>query len=128
MADRYVDDRYPSSAESSKIIAACFEVHNEIGPGFEEVVYQRALAKQLPVHGLEFDREVDIELFYKGAKIGKKRVDFVVEECLLEIKAKRKLEDVDIVQTLSYLKASGFKVGLLVNFGGKRVEIKRLVH
>ena len=124
----HIDHRYPDSALTSKIIAACFEVHNELGPGFEEVVYQRALAKQLPVHDLEFSREVEIDLFYKGAKIGKKRVDFMVEDCLVEIKAKRELEDVDFVQTLSYLKASGFKVGLLVNFGGKRVQVKRLVH
>ena len=128
MDDRYVDHRYPSSETTSKIIAACFEVHNELGPGFEEVVYQRALAKQLPFHDLDFEREVEMHLFYKGLKIGKKRVDFVVEDCLLEIKAKKELEDVDFVQTLSYLKASGFKVALLVNFGGKRVKVKRLVY
>lgn len=128
MDNRYVNHKYPSSEVTSKIIAACFEVHNELGPGFEEVVYQRALAKQLPLHDLEFSREVKMDIFYKGITVGKKRVDFVVEECLLEIKAKKELEDVDFVQTLSYLKASGFKVALLVNFGGKRVQVKRLVH
>ena len=128
MTKCYVNPRYPSSERTSRIIAACFEVHNELGPGFQEVVYQRALARQFPLHNLEYSREVEIDLFYKGVQIGKRRVDFVVEDCLVEIKAKRELEDVDIIQTLSYLKASGFKVALLVNFGGKRVQIKRLVH
>jgi GxxExxY protein len=128
----YVDPRYPLSAETARIIAAAREVHRHLGPGFEEVIYQRALAKELPAHGMEFSREVWMDVLYKGDKVGRKRVDFVVgsglESVLLEIKAKASLEDVDFVQALSYLKASGYKVGLLINFGAKRLEIKRLAN
>ena len=128
MDDRYVKDRYPESATTSKVIAACYEVHNNLGPGFEEVIYQRALARELMASGLEFEREVEIEIFYKGEKIGKRRADFVVENCIVETKAKSALEDVDFIQTLCYLKTTEFKVGLLVNFGGKDVEVRRLVN
>ena len=128
----YVDDRYPLSALTAKIIAAATEVHRCLGPGYEEVIYQRALAKELPVQGLEFSREVWIEVLYKGQKVGSKRVDFIVGDksgdVLVEIKAKVRLEEVDFVQTLSYLKASGNRVGLLINFGARRVEIKRLAN
>jgi GxxExxY protein len=130
--ETYVDDRYPLSALTARIIAAAQEVHRILGPGFEEVIYQRALVKELPAHGLEYTREVWIDVVYKGEKVGRKRVDFVIGDdsgdVMVEVKAKARLEEVDFVQTLSYLKASGYRVGLLINFGGKRVEIKRLAN
>ena len=125
---QYVKEEYPLSDVTARIIAAAKEVHRTLGPGFEEVFYQRALAMELPGHNLEFEREVWIEVYYKGRKLGRKRVDFVVEQVMVEIKAKASLEDVDFVQALSYLKASGYKVGLLLNFGAKRLEIKRLAN
>jgi GxxExxY protein len=67
-----------------------------------------------------------MDIRYKGVKVGSKRVDFVVDEVMVEIKAKAQLEEVDFVQTLSYLKASGYKVGLLINFGAARLQVKRL--
>ena len=128
----YVDPRYPLSAETAQILAAAHEVHRHLGPGFEEVICQRALAKELPAHGMEFSREVWMDVLYRGDKVGRKRVDFMIgsglESVLLEIKAKGRLEDVDFVQALSYLKASGYKVGLLINFGAKQLEIKRLAN
>ena len=128
----YVDPRYPLSAETARIIAAAREVHRHLGPGFQEVIYQRSLAKELPAHGLEYSREVWIDVLYKGEKVGRKRVDFVVgngaESVMLEIKAKANLEDVDFVQALSYLRASGCRVGLLINFGAKQLGIKRLAN
>jgi GxxExxY protein len=133
VADKpYVDERYPLSALTGRIIAAATEVHRSLGPGFEEVIYQRALAKELPAHGVAFSREVWINVLYKGDKVGHKRVDFVAGDSsgdvMVEIKAKAKLEDVDFVQTLSYLKASGYRVGLLISFGAKQLEIRRLAH
>jgi GxxExxY protein len=128
MTKQYVREEYPLSEETGKIIKAAKEVHKELGPGFEEVIYQRALALEFPTHGLDFSREVWIDVHYKGAKVGRKRVDFIVDEVLVEIKAKAALEDVDFVQTLSYLKASGYKVALLLNFGAKQLEIKRIVY
>ena len=129
---QYVDARYPLSAETARILAAAQEVHRHLGPGFQEVIYQRALAKELPAHGLEYSREVSMDVLYKGEKVGRRRVDFVVgsgaESVMVEIKAKANLEDVDFVQALSYLKASGYRVGLLINFGAKRLGIKRLAN
>lgn len=128
MTDTHVNEQYLMSELTSRIIACAIEVHKTLGPGFEEVFYQRALAKELSAAGLEASREVWIDVEYKGLVLGKKRVDFVIENCLLEIKAKSALEDVDKVQTLSYLKASGYPIGLLINFGGAEIEIKRIAN
>lgn len=119
---------HPRQQLTSRIIGCCIEVHKTLGPGFEEVFYQRALLRELLAEGLDAAREVDIEVTYKDVVLGKKRVDFVVEDCLVEIKARSALEDVDKVQTLSYLKASGLRIGLLVNFGGPKIEIVRLAN
>jgi len=130
--ESYVDDRYPLSPLTSKIIAAAQEVHHTLGPGFEEVIHQRCLQKEFAARGLEFGREVWITVWYKGGKVGAKRVDFIVTDrsgaVMVEIKAKTQLEDVALIQTLSYLKASGCRVGLLLNFGTAVLGIKRLVN
>jgi len=128
----YTNPRYRLSALTGRIIGAAQTVHHALGPGFEEVIYQRALARELPAHDLEHDREVEIDVLYKGERVGRRRVDFVVGDesgdVMVEIKAKGALEDVDVIQALSYLKASGFPVGLLLNFGGRKLEIKRLAN
>ena len=130
--EAYVDERYPLSAITARILAAAREVHRTLGPGFEEVIYQRALARELPVQGLEYSREVWMDVLYKGEKVGRKRVDFMIgrgaESVMVEIKAKARLEDVDFVQALSYLKASGWRVGMLLNFGAKELGVRRLVN
>jgi GxxExxY protein len=128
MTQQYVREEYPLSQITARIIKAAKEVHSDLGPGFEEVIYQRALALELPAHDLDFSREVWIDVHYKGEKVGSKRVDFIVDQVLVEIKAKAALENVDFIQTLSYLKASGYTVALLLNFGAKRLEIKRIVY
>jgi GxxExxY protein len=128
MTQQHVRAEYPLSEITARIIKAAKEVHSDLGPGFEEAIYQRALALELPAHDLDFSREVWIDVHYKGAEVGSKRVDFIVDEVLVEIKAKAALENVDFVQTLSYLKASGYTVALLLNFGAKRLEIKRIVY
>ena len=122
------DERYPLSGLTSRIIGCAVEVHKTLGPGFEEVFYQRALHRELVAAGLDATREVNIEVRYKDLVLGKKRVDFVAEECLVEIKAKGALDDVDVVQTISYLKASGYQVALLINFGGPKLQVKRLAN
>jgi GxxExxY protein len=104
MPNQYIKPQYPLSDVTARIIAAAQEVHRTLGPGFEEVIYQRALARELPAHDLEFSREVWIDVQYKGEKVGRKRVDFVIDEVMVEIKAKGVLDPVDFVQTLSYLK------------------------
>ena len=79
MTKQYVREQYPLSAVTARIISAAQEVHRTLGPGFEGVIHQRALARELPAHGLEFDREVWIDVHYKREKVGRKRVDFVID-------------------------------------------------
>jgi GxxExxY protein len=115
---------------TEKIIGASFEVHKFLGNGFQEVIYQRALAWELSKSGLHFAREIEQEIFYKELQepIGTRRADFVVEEkVLVEIKATIQLEDVHLAQILNYLKAYKLEVGLLINFGSKSLTFKRLV-
>ena len=119
---------YTFEETSHKAIGAAIEVHKNLGPGFEEVIYQRALARELFRLGLDFSREVWMPVYYKNEKIGTKRVDFFVEEILIEIKAKSEFDPQDYMQTISYLKASKYNTGLLINFGAKKVEVKRLVN
>ncbi|MDR9367323.1 MAG: GxxExxY protein [Balneolaceae bacterium] len=115
---------------TEKIIGAAFEVHSFLGNGFQEVIYQRALAWELSQAGLDFEREIDQHIFYKDLKepIGTRRADFVVEgKVLVEIKAIKELEDVHLAQAVNYLKAYKLVVGLLINFGSKSMTFKRLV-
>ena len=115
---------------TEKIIGASFEVHKFLGNGFQEVIYQRALAWELKQAKLDFVREIEQEIFYKELQepIGTRRADFVVEgKVLVELKAIVALEDVHLAQTLNYLKAYKLEVGLLINFGSKSLTFKRLV-
>ena len=115
---------------TEKIIGASFEVHKFLGNGFQEVIYQRALAWELSKAGLTHVREIEQEIFYKELSdpIGTRRADFIVEgKILVELKAIIILEDVHLAQVLNYLKAYKLEVGLLINFGSKRLEFKRLV-
>ena len=128
MNEKFINEEYALSEITARIIAAATQVHKSLGPGFEEVIYQRALALELPAHDLAYSREVWIDIFYKGVKVGRKRVDFVIEDVMVEIKARAEIEEVHFVQALSYLKASGCKVGLLLNFGAKKLQIRRLAN
>ncbi len=128
MTDSYIKPEYPLSEITSRIIRAATQVHPILGPGFEEVIYQRALALELQAQSLEFSREVWIDVIYNDMKVGKKRVDFIITGVMVEIKARAELQDVDVIQSLSYLKASNFQVGLLLNFGAPRLQIKRLAN
>jgi GxxExxY protein len=110
-----------------KIIGCAMAVHNELGNGFQEVIYQRALAIELEDDGIEFVREKERPIFYKGHEIGSRRVDFLVErKVLVEIKAVINLEDVHLAQGLNYLTAYDLETGLLVNFGAVKLQFKRL--
>jgi len=125
-----MDTDLKHSAITEKIIGASFEVHSFLGNGFQEVIYQRALAYELTQMNLGFEREIDQHIFYKDLPepIGTRRADFVVEDkVLVEIKAIKELEDVHMAQALNYLKAYRLEVGLLINFGSKSLTFKRLV-
>jgi GxxExxY protein len=110
-----------------KIIGCAMTVHNILGNGFQEVIYQRCLAIELEKQGLNFVREQEMPIYYDGIKVGNRRVDFLVEaEVLVELKAIVQLEDVHIAQGLNYLTAYHLDKGLLINFGGRSLEFKRL--
>ena len=114
---------------TEKIIGAAFEVHKFLGNGFQEVIYQRALAWELSQAGLSFAREIEQEIFYKELQepIGARRADFIVEgKVLVELKAIIELDDVHLAQVLNYLKAYRLEVALLINFGSKSLTFKRL--
>lgn len=115
---------------TERIIGAAFDVHSFLGNGFQEVIYQRALAWEMNTRNLLFEREIEQDIYYKNLPqpIGRRRADFVVEEkVLVELKAVIQLEDVHLAQTLNYLKAYKLEVGLLINFGSKSLTFKRLV-
>jgi GxxExxY protein len=105
------------------------KVHSTLGNGFQEVIYQRALAIEMQQAQIAFARELEIPIFYQGEQIGTRRVDFLVEgEVLVELKALVALEDVHLAQGLNYLVAYKLDKGLLINFGARSIEIKRLRH
>ena len=113
-----------------RIIGSAFEVHTFLGNGFQEVIYQRALAYEMRQAGLEFAREIEQQIYYKGLTkpIGTRRADFVVEgKVLVELKAVAVLEHVHWAQVLNYLRAYRLEVGLLLNFGTKSMTFKRFV-
>lgn len=115
---------------SQKIIGASFEVHNFLGNGFQEVIYQRALAYKLSQVNLNFVREMERHIYYKDLPnpIGTRRADFIVEgKIMVELKAVSQLEDNHFAQALNYLKVYQLEVGLLINFGSKSLTFKRLV-
>ncbi len=102
-------------------------VHSILGNGFQEVIYQRALAIEMNLDGLNFEREKEMPIFYKGYNIGTRRVDFFVEEKIMtELKAIVQLEDVHLAQAKNYLEAYNMEVGLLLNFGARSLEFKRI--
>lgn len=110
-----------------KIIKCAMNVHNYLGCGFQEVIYQRALKIEFEEANIGYDREKEMAIIYKEIEIGSRRVDFLVEDkVLVEIKAISQLEDIHIAQGLNYLTAYDVQIGLLINFGGMKLEFKRL--
>lgn len=103
------------------------EVHKHLGNGFQEVIYQRALVIEMKMQGIEFSREHEMEIKYKDYEIGTRRVDFFVEEkIMVEIKALINLEDVHLAQAMNYVEAYNLEIGLLINFGSKSLQYKRV--
>ncbi|OGJ87675.1 MAG: GxxExxY protein [Candidatus Raymondbacteria bacterium RifOxyA12_full_50_37] len=124
-----IDERYKYSELTSKIIGCAMAVHKALGNGFQEVVYQRALKIELVDNAIPFSREHEMPIYYKQRQIGTRRVDFLIDEVVsVEIKSITKLEDVHLAQAINYLEAYNLEVGLLINFGSKSLEFKRLIN
>jgi len=123
------NDSYPFSQETERIIKTAFDVHNNLGAGFLEIVYKDALEFEFDQLGIKCEREKQYSVTYKGITLPHSfYADFVVFGIIiLEIKAKSGIAQEDVAQTLNYLKCSGCKVGLILNFGTSSVEIRRVV-
>ena len=103
------------------------QVHSTLGNGFQEVIYQRALAIEFGIHSIGFEREKEMEIHYRGERIGTRRVDFfVAEKIMVELKAVKQLEDVHLAQAMNYCEAYNMEIGLLINFGARSLEFKRV--
>lgn len=112
---------------TEKIIGCAMRVHSILGNGFQEVIYQKALAIELSKANLAYAREMEMIIYYDGIEIGTRRVDFFVEGVIMvELKALIALEDVHLAQAMNYLEAYKMEIGLLINFGSKSLQFKRV--
>ena len=119
---------YPDSELTQSIIGAAFEVHNILGAGFLEKVYRNALTKELRLQGHQVEAEAKIPVYYKGELVGDYYADILVSgRVIVELKALSKLTNEHEAQLLNYLKATGHRIGLLLNFGTRKVQIKRRI-
>ena len=122
-----INEKYKYSALTGKIINCAMEVHRELGNGFQEVIYQRALAHEFELRGILFNREYEMPVFYKDKQVGLRRADFLVENVVsVELKAVIQLEPVHLAQAINYLEAYNLEIGLLINFGAKSLVFRRL--
>ena len=120
---------YKYSALTGNIIGCAMSVHSALGNGFQEVIYQRALEIEMSEEGLSFSREQEMSVFYKGRMIGSRRVDFLVSNAVaVELKAIIRLEDVHLAQAINYLEAFNLEVGLLLNFGARSLQYRRVMN
>ena len=110
-----------------KIIGCAMKIHNVLGNGFQEVIYQRCMVIEMEKQGLSFEREKEMPVFYEKIQVGTRRVDFLIEDKIsVELKAVIKLEDVHLAQAINYVEAYSLNTGLLINFGSKSLEYKRI--
>ncbi len=124
-----LNEDYKYSEFTGKIIRCAMKVHSALGNGFQEVIYQRALAIEMAEAALAFSREHEMPIYYKNQQIGTRRVDFLVEEVIsVELKALSALEDVHLAQAINYLEAYDLEIGLLINFGAKSMQYKRIIN
>ncbi len=123
-----IREEYKHSDITSKIIGCAMKVHSTLGNGFQEVIYQRALAIEMRKAGLGFQREMEMPIFYEDEQIGTRRVDFFVEDkIMVELKAITQLEKVHLAQALNYLEAYKMEIGLLINFGETSLKFHRII-
>jgi GxxExxY protein len=124
-----IDEKYKYSELTAKIIGCAMTVHKTLGNGFQEVIYQRALAIEMQLAEISFDREFEMPIYYREQQIGSRRVDFLVQGVIsVELKALTKLEDVHFAQAINYLEAYNLEIGLLINFGETSLNFKRLTN
>lgn len=124
-----MEQNYKYGDLTAQVISACMAVHSSLGSGFQEVIYQRALEIEFTQRTVLAIREFTMPIYYKGIEIGKRRVDFFIHNKIcLEMKAVATLDGTHLAQALNYLESYNIEIGLLVNFGSKSLEFKRLLN
>ena len=128
-APRRRDDQFEDGELTKRIIGCAIRVHNVLGCGFLEIIYQNSLGIEFQKEGLNFLREYEMPIHYDGHVVGSRRVDFLIEQRVaVELKAVVELEDIHLAQAKNYLEAYKLRVGLLINFGGTSLQFKRLIN
>lgn len=124
----FTENKYPYSKITNKIIKCVIEVHKALGPGFLESIYENALIYELEQQGLKVEKQKLIAITYKKTIVGEHHLDLLVEgEVIVENKTVKEFNDIHQAQILSYLKATGKKIGLLINFAKTKIDIKRMI-
>jgi GxxExxY protein len=124
-----INTNYKHSELTGKIIGCAMKVHSYLGNGFQEIIYQRCLDIEMRKQGLIFGREFEMDIYYEEIHVGTRRVDFLVEDkIMVELKATACLDDRHLAQAINYLEAYKLETGLLINFGAKSLEFKRVTN
>ncbi len=123
-----INREHKYSVLTRKVIGSAMTVHSALGNGFQEVIYQKALAIEMANQHILFSREREMPIYYRGQQIGTRRVDFLIEAIVsVELKAIIQLEDIHLAQAINYLEAYDLEVGLLINFGARSLQFKRVM-
>jgi GxxExxY protein len=129
MEDNFPEDKYPNKELTKEIIGAAMEVHRHLGSGFLESVYEEAMVVEFGLKNINYERQKTLDVFYKEKKVKQFICDFLIKgSVLVELKAIKTLTDIETAQVLNYLKATGLRLGLLLNFGAKSLEYKRIIN
>jgi len=124
-----IKQEYKYSDITEKIIGCCMRVHQKMRNGYPELIYHKCLIIEFNKVPLSFSKEIELPIFYEGIEVGKRRIDFLIEQkVILEIKALSELTNSHLAQALNYLETMNMEVGLLINFGAKSLEVKRLIN
>ena len=124
-----INEKYIHSDITAEILNVAFEVHNIIGPGFVEIVYLRSMIVECGLRNIEIDSEIELPIYYKNVRVGSRRADLLVQKkVIVELKAVVELNDNHLAQAINYLEAFNLEVGLLINFGSKSLQYKRVIH
>ena len=124
-----INEKYIHSDITAELLNVAFEVHNIIGPGFVESVYLRSMIIECGLRNIEADTEIELPIYYKNIKVGSRRTDLLIKKkVIVELKAIVELNDNHLAEAINYREAFNLEVGLLINFGGKSLQHKRIVH
>ena len=124
-----IKEEHKFSVLTGNVIGCAMTVHSALGNGFQEVIYQRALAIEMVDQRIVFSREHEMPIYYRGQQIGTRRVDFLIEGVVsVELKAIIQLDEVHLAQAINYLEAYDLEVGLLINFGARSLQFKRVTN